>query len=499
MIEIKFRPQTTLVLGVRPRSAQEHAIRAELSYLVPGYERSPEYIYGRWDGKRYLFVYRAAGYHELPTGLVPRLVNILERQGAAYTLSPPPLEWRPSAELDFLRSAAFPMWPHQIASVMALYRPRQGRLGGVIQVATGGGKTRVAAKLIQMTRMPTVFYTHTKDLLYQAINEFRATLQCPIGQIGDGVVDIQPITVATVQSVCRAFGITDKSLMAERSADYGAVTPFIRRAKLVFVDECHHAAAETVQAVVSLSREVVGVVGLSASPWRDDGLDLLIEAACGPVVHRVSASDLIDAGVLVPPRIIAYHLPMPSQLTPLHNSDQHHELYKAWVVNNPERNAFVAHLAQHRMAAGRTVLILVKQVDHGRMLAGRIPGAEFLEGADGSRKRNAILKRVREGTVPCLVTTSLGDEGLDLKIVSTVILAGAGKSSTKALQRIGRALRRHDASGKVDAEIYDLVDNHRVFRKQYWKRTEIYQTERCFKVNDVYLKDADWYCNLQAV
>ena len=66
-------------------------------------------------------------------------------------------------------------------------------------MATGSGKTVVAAAMIARLGQPALFFVHTKDLLYQAKSYFENILKVPVGQIGDGVVDIQPITVATIQ------------------------------------------------------------------------------------------------------------------------------------------------------------------------------------------------------------------------------------------------------------------------------------------------------------
>ena len=65
--------------------------------------------------------------------------------------------------------------------------------------------------------------------------------------------------------------------------------------------------------------------------------------------------------------------------------------------------------------------------------------------------------------------------GIDLPILSGLVIAGAGKSSVRALQRIGRVIRPY--KGKKVAAVLDFADqapyliNHAIARK------EIYQTE----------------------
>jgi superfamily II DNA or RNA helicase len=78
---------------------------------------------------------------------------------------------------------------------------------------------------------------------------------------------------------------------------------------LAIFDEAHHVAAQTIYDLLYRMPNVSTVVGLSASPWRDDGLDLLLEAALGPVRYAIRASDLIDQGWLVPPHIRVHRIP----------------------------------------------------------------------------------------------------------------------------------------------------------------------------------------------
>jgi superfamily II DNA or RNA helicase len=83
----------------------------------------------------------------------------------------------------------------------------------------------------------------------------------------------------------------------------------------------------------------------------------------------------------------------------------------------------------------------VRSIEHGHALRQYMPGAVFMEGDTPATERKQILDQVRNRRLNTLIATSLADEGLDLPSVDVVILAGAGSSTTKALQRIGRALR----------------------------------------------------------
>lgn len=81
---------------------------------------------------------------------------------------------------------------------------------------------------------------------------------------------------------------------------------------------------------------------------------------------------------------------------------------------------------------------------------------------------------------PVLVATTLADEGLDLPSLDGLILAGGGKSPTRAYQRIGRALR--PAPGKAGAEVLDFFDPAPYLEDHSLARLALYRHEPAFDV-----------------
>lgn len=452
-VQIALKPLISEIRGLSPEQARSLAKAFSYEEINYYYERQG------WNTRKYLL--KAAGTcYQLPTGLIPKLVSLIKTPVQLTQACP---VWKKDPGCAYFSQASFTLRPYQVKAAMSLMQQKDGRLGGILQIATGGGKTRIVAKVVQLMQVPTLYVVHTRELLHQTRNVLHELLQIPIGQIGDGAADIQPITVATYQSLTKQPSMTVKAFM-------------MRTAQLIIYDEAHHVSCTTLQAISQQTHAAVSTIGLSASPWRDDGLDLLIEAVCGPVRFTISASDLIKMGYLVQPVVKIHFLNAPQDKTPEHRSDDQNTRYWAWISAAEERNRYIAQLAQAH--PHEAVLILVKQIDHGDALAALIPGAEFLDGSKSTRRRKEILERVRTGKTRVLIATSLADEGLDLPILSVLILAGAGSSSTRALQRLGRVLRTHP--GKTTATIYDLVDAHASFRRQFQDRQQIYRTEPSF-------------------
>ena len=79
-----------------------------------------------------------------------------------------------------------------------------------------------------------------------------------------------------------------------------------------------------------------------------------------------------------------------------------------------------------------------------------------------------------------LIATTLADEGLDIPSLDCLILAGGGKSATRAYQRIGRALR--PAPDKEEAAILDFFDRAPYLQEHSLERLRLYRHEPAFDV-----------------
>ena len=87
---------------------------------------------------------------------------------------------------------------------------------------------------------------------------------------------------------------------------------------------------------------------------------------------------------------------------------------------------------------------------------------------------------MRKGEPQITIASVIFDEGIDVRPLDTLILAGGGKSPTRALQRIGRILRPYE--GKKDAIAVDFMDNCKYMQSHSKRRLSIYKTEEEFKI-----------------
>ena len=145
------------------------------------------------------------------------------------------------------------------------------------------------------------------------------------------------------------------------------------------------------------------------------------------------------------------------------------------LVYNRMRNRKVVELATEHSLQEDSVLVLVSSVLHGQAIAARIPGAVCVYSKVGVKKRREAIQGFKDGVIPCLVATSLADEGLDVPRANVLILVSAGRSKGRVEQRTGRVLRAF--AGKDMGLIYDFMDvGHYYLHAQSRARVNTYRS-----------------------
>ena len=238
------------------------------------------------------------------------------------------------------------------------------------------------------------------------------------------------------------------------------------------MDECHLAACDTVQTIAK-NIKAEYVYGMSASPWRDDGADMLIEAFLGKKIVDISAQTLIKQGYLVQPNI-RFLAPKPYHF----KTGKYPNVYSRYIVENEQRNSMVLRAATSMVEQGFVPLVLFHTIKHGDilfdLLKKTVPTG-LLSGKDSAKQRDKIKNELESGRIKCLVASKIFDIGIDLPILSGLVIAGAGKSSVRALQRIGRVIRPYQ--GKEMSAIIDFADQAPHLMQHAEIRREIYESE----------------------
>jgi len=340
--------------------------------------------------------------------------------------------------------------PYQERGVEAIRAHlRAGCRRVLAQLPTGGGKTTVAA-MIALGAIAkgkrVLFVAHRAEIVAQA---FWRLVESGVPETDCGVVMADgkiphPATGALVSCVRRGAPV-----------QVGSVQTLARRrplppADVVFIDEAHHAAADTWAALVKHYEDAgATIVGLTATPERGDGLglDKLFKA----LVSIATMSELVAAGYLVAPQVFTTpHRPDLSDVKVTRGDYDVAELSRAM-----RTATLIGDLVDHwkRLADGRSTVIFAVDTAHSREIvaafceAGVV--AEHLDGATPAAERAAILARLASGETTVVSNCAVLTEGFDCPRVKCVALARPTKSVSLFLQMAGRCLRPWKGVGAV--------------------------------------------------
>lgn len=461
------------------------AVDMQLSYFVMGYQFTKAYQSGWWDNKKKRWVKWDGKTHLLdkqlrfPTGLLERVEAVLKNYRVEYTINDA------RSDVKFKR---------KISTKNIEKRPYQKRVlesclkhkGGIVQAATGSGKSVMITELIANTNVKTMVYVIGIDLLYQMKETFEHMLGTKVGIIGDGQCDVKKINVCTVWTAANALGnkyvpFDDEDASKKEKFDdenKEKIVKAIKATEMAIYDECQMLAAKTLQQINSASQSARYKFGFSGTPYREDNADLLLEAVCGKIIAEVTASELIKTGYLVKPKVKFITVPPYEG-----DATKYPSIYKEYIVENEKRNEKIVNAAVKLVEGGRKTLVLVKNIKHGNILLSMFPDdlvVYFVKGSVNSEERNWIRQEFLNGGIDIIVASVVYDQGVNLPNLDALILAGAGKSVGRTLQRIGRVIRSHP--GKKDAIVVDFIDNAKYLLDHTASRINTYKREAEFKL-----------------
>lgn len=405
--------------------------------------KNPAYLdaekMGRWTGNidEYL-VYYSTTRTELtvPRGFTGQVIGMAKRNGISYQINDQ--RWT-LPEVDF--SFAGTLKPFQSDAVQDMLKKDFGTLAA----PTGSGKTVMALAIITERRQPTLIVVHTRELLDQWIERIEQFLGIPrkeIGIIGGGKLKIgAKITVGIINSIYPIAG--------EIRHHFGHIV----------IDECHRTPSRTFTEGVT-AFDCKYMMGLSATPWRRDGLSKLIFWHVGDVAHEVDKDTLVESGDVLKAEVVLRETAFSTDYDP---SGEYPQMLSELTEDEARNHLIVGDVIKEASNGGGICLVLSDRKEHCHTLAGMMKdrgmSADVLTGAVCNGERKAIVERLNAGDVKVLIATGqLIGEGFDCKGLSTLFLATPIRFDGRVTQYLGRVLR--PAPGKDKARVYDYVDEH---------------------------------------
>ena len=249
----------------------------------------------------------------------------------------------------------------------------------------------------------------------------------------------------------------------------------IFRPMLTYSDECHHGAAESIEAVLS-EVNAKWVYGLTATVKREDGKDKTVLMQFGPVRFRFTAKDKI--------RLQGMEHILEPRFTPIISTKEKltsNEAYEI-VVNSDLRNSIIASDIDACVKQGHTPLVLSKRKAQLDVLFEKVKDkADHVLVLTGGKKQSE-RKEIREqlSSIPesesliILATGQYVGEGFNCSRLDTLFLAMPIAWDGNVEQYTGRLNRSYDGKNKVT--VIDYVDHHiEMFANMYNKRLRTYK------------------------
>jgi len=232
----------------------------------------------------------------------------------------------------------------------------------------------------------------------------------------------------------------------------------------VLVDECHHIPANTFMKVINLI-PCKYRYGLTATPFRRDGLAMLIRMAIGEIIAQISAEDVEQAGGITRAEILTIYTGCTYTGLECWND------YLKEISTDKDRNHVVS-LAASILSCDAPTLILTDRIEHAENIYQQCNGkALLIHGQLNTAERTQAMQATRQASLT-IGTIGLLGEGLDVSCWTNLVLASPISSRARLLQAIGRVIRPQ--KGKEAGLIIDIVDDCAFSVSSYNKRTKVY-------------------------
>lgn len=383
---------------------------------------------------------------------------------------------------------------------------------GILQLEPGVGKTVLMIDIISFFKKKTIIFAHKDKLLDQWKDEFLKHTNISEDQIGRLTTHNykeclkKSIILSTPHVVLYSLNNNKKEFIEElQKSNIG----------ILVIDECHVGIGPEQFTKISIFINAKRTYGLSATPYRGDGSDDLLEKHLGPVFYYEPAE-----GELLIPDIFMYYFDFnvfKHNYYFMYNNKFQLSRYYMSLYKSEEYNKRISEIIKKSYEIGRTVLVLGKNIKPLLVLAklSQLPKSDvgiFIPGVTGNNqyKKMALevtdtLDLVEAFYTKKVVFSTYGAcrDGNNRKDLDMLIMSCP---TTNPEQAIGRILRKLENKKKpIVIDIVDkggpLVYSRHASKKVNWflrssfVRYEFYRSKRWnikvvgYNMNDIFNKN----------
>lgn len=458
------------------RAALQNKIRRMAAISNPVYYKNQAIGTSNYGTSRWLYLGQdhLSGYIEIPRGLYGTLIENIERAQIAYEIED---ERQPGRNINVEFKGELRKEQKTAMDEVLKFD------NGILHAATAFGKTVVCSAIIAEKKVNTLIILESSALMEQwkeALEKFLyINEEPPEYKTKTGRIKIRKEVIGRLQGAHDSMtGIIDIA-MAGSLCKKGEFHYLLNQYGMVLVDECHHAASDTIANVL---REVKAkyVYGVTATPKRGDGLEKINYMLLGPIRYSYTAKEkAIAQGIdhFVYPHFTPIVAPRGVITKKMHPN----EAYDI-IRDNEVRDDLIISDIKECISVGRTPVVLSRYKEHSQKLYERLKDYAdhvfLMTGNNSKKEHKKILDRLHQvdikETVILIATGSMIGEGFDFPRLDTLFMAMPVSFRSVVEQYAGRLNR--DYEGKENVIVYDYVDSHiPMFDTMYAKRLKAYK------------------------
>jgi len=331
---------------------------------------------------------------------------------------------------------------------------------GIVTAFTGFGKTVIGYHAAYTVGRKTLVITTKDDIYKQWIDgacgrngspNFLGLTEADVGEIRGDKCEVvgTKFCVAMIHSLSKEAKYPDWI-----TKDFG----------LVIFDECHRVPAEQFQNVADMFPALLRL-GLSATPERSDGKELLIHAHIGPVRAGTDAQLMVPkvlrfrSGWVCPRTLRANKDTGQNEVVRLPHQPGKTTHIEKMLAADQNRNQMIADLVKQALEKDRHVVVFSTLHDHLNAIhrlciKGGVSGRKLGFYVGATTKAEKEHREREKGKAVLFTTYSMMSEGTSIPWLDTCILA---MPRSKVTQPVGRIRREYP--DKAQPVVMDIIDD----------------------------------------
>ena len=433
-------------------------LKSRLNFPNPQFYELQRRGYSTWNTHKFLKNIEVIDSGILvPAGILDEIQNFAAENNLKLEIDDQQVTIKPSSFKTTLE-----LNPEQLRVARELLRLNRV----ILEAKPGFGKTLVALYCVSRRKQSTLIVVHTRSLLHQWQKQLQTWFSLEkgaLGMIGENKWKLgKKVTVASYYT------------LAKRGLD-----DIKDKFGFVVVDECHHVPANTFTQVLK-NLPAKYVLGLTATAYRKDKLERLMNFYIGPVIQsKIKTRTIVEENT--ENKVTTHLITRKTNFTPKEKGSDFNEI-SLELVEDDERNQLVIDDVVEAVQSGSKCLVLTERVDHCKtlleLMRKNLKGihAATFTGRATKKSRENLFKRIRQDRFQVLIATGkVVGEGFDWPELTHLFLVFPFSWKGKLIQYIGRVQRQ--AEDKQAAYVYDYVDFEvQMLRIMYFKRLRAYRS-----------------------